>query len=335
MSVINLAIDMGTSMTNIYQLGSGVVLSEPSVVAVSSAEREVKAVGLDAKRLIGKTAENTSIIFPVSEGLISDENMAVVMLSYFLKKIQAKGFMKKIRAAVSVPCGLESVELYKFAAVLRACGIRDFDFIENPICCALGMNVPLTEFSPCFTIDMGGGCTNIAALSLDGIIAGMSVNMGGGNVDAQIIDYIAYKYNLKIGLLTAERVKMQIGSLLENDATSAVINGRDVETGRPRSVSLTAAELFPPLKVYYDKTIEMAWKVMKKLPAEVSAEIRHAGLYVTGGCSAVAGLDYYVKEKLEMEINLCEAPETSAVTGAGILLGNYKLLDKVKTEIQF
>lgn len=335
MSVINLAIDLGTSTTDIYQLGSGVVLSEPSVVAVSAGGREVKAVGVDAKRLIGKTAENTSIVFPIAEGLIADENMAVVMLSHFLKKIQARGTLKKIHAAVTIPCGLEQVELYKFADVLRACGIRNFDFVENPICCALGMNVPLTEFSPCFTIDMGGGCTNIAALSLDGIIAGISVNMGGGNVDAQIIDYIAYKYNLKIGLLTAERVKMQIGSLLANDATSAVINGRDVQSGRPRSVSLAAAELFPPLKIYYDKVIEMAWKVMKKLPAEVSAEIRHAGLYVTGGCCAVAGLDYYIKEKLEMDINLSEEPETSAVIGAGILLGNEKLLNKVRRDTNF
>ena len=335
MSVIKLAIDMGTSSTKIYELGSGVVLMEPSAVAVGIEDDNLRAVGADAKKMLGKTAENTSVIFPVREGLIADERAAVLMLDNYLKKIQAKGLFKRVEAVVPVSCGISDVEIYKFAKVLRAVGIKKTEFLEVPICCALGMNAPLTEFNPCFSIDMGGGCTNVAALSLDGIIAGLSVNMGGCNMDSQLIDFIAYNYNLKIGLQTAERMKVQIAGLQSDDATSAVVNGRDTSTGRPRSISLKSSDLYEVVRSYYDKVVDVSWKVMKKLPAEVSAEIRHAGLYITGGGSKIAGLCGYMSEKLDMEVNLAEDADTACVMGAGIIAGSSSLLQRLKIEKKF
>lgn len=320
------AIDLGTSITNIYALGGGIVLSEPSVVAVDTDDRKkVKAIGADAKRLIGKTAENTSVVFPVFEGEIADEKLTAVMLRYFLKKIQAKKFGRKMELLFSVPCGADLVMLKKLERLADACSASAVQFVEAPILAALGQNVPLTEFSPCFCMNMGGGCTDIAALSLDGIIAGVSVSLGGGNVDAELIEFVADRFGLKIGLLTAERIKEQIGSLLDGDNTGTVVNGRDIATGKPRSIALTAEHVKEPIEAYYAKVLDIAEMVMAKLPAEVSAEIRHAGIYVSGGSAQVPGLQEYCENRLGIAVNVAEDPTSAVVLGAGMLLGNQDL----------
>lgn len=324
------AVDMGTSVTNVYQAGSGIVLSEPSVVAVDAEDRKkVKAVGLDAKRLVGKTAENTSVVFPVYEGEVRDEKIAAVMLRHFLKKVQAKQYGRRPELLFSAPCGADLVYVRRMERLAEACGAANVRFAESPVLAALGQNIPLTEFSPCFCIDMGGGCTDIAALSLDGIIAGISVNIGGGNIDAQLIDFVAERFGLKIGLLTAERIKEQIGSLIDGDNTGTVVNGRDIATGKPRSIALTAEDVREPIALYYDKILELAEMVMAKLPAEVSAEIRHAGVYISGGGAALAGLERYCNKRLGMAINIAEDPAMCVPLGAGALLGNPELLRRL------
>lgn len=324
------AIDLGTSVTKIYQLGSGIILSEPSVVAVDTDDRkDVKAVGVDAKRLIGKTAENTSVVFPVFEGEIRDERMAAVMLRHFLKKIQAKKFGRRPELLFSAPCGADLVLLKKLERLAEASGAGSVKFVETPILAALGQNIPLTEFSPCFCIDMGGGCTDIAALSLDGIIAGISVNLGGGNIDAQLIEFVGERFGLKIGLLTAERIKEQVGSLIDGDNTGTVVNGRDIATGKPRSIAITAEDVREPVEMYYDKVLEMAEMVMAKLPAEVSAEIRHAGVYLSGGSAGLAGLERYANRRLGMDINVADEPGMAVALGAGTLLGSPEALRRL------
>ncbi|MBE7091124.1 MAG: hypothetical protein E7363_04325 [Clostridiales bacterium] len=323
------AIDIGSSNVKIYRSGEGVVLSEPSVVAVSSGEkRVVKAVGLDAKKIIGKTAENTFIVCPISEGGVTNERMAVEMLSAFLKKVQ--GGDRISSAFVSVPCGMGEVDLYKLGMVLKGAGVQKYTFVQNPVCAALGMNVPLNEYTPCFLVDMGGSVTNVAALSLDGIIAGLSLSLGGSNIDAQLIDYVASEYRLKIGLLTAERLKQQIGSLIPGDRTTTVVNGRSVDTGRPCSISLNSQDVLEPMRLYFDRIAEVIHMVLSKLPAEVSAEIRHAGIMICGGTSKVAGATEYLAEKLEMDVVSGDNPELAAVVGAGIIAGDKELAKQIK-----
>ena len=320
------AVDLGTSVTNIYELGSGIVLSEPSVVAVDTDDRKkIKAIGADAKRLIGKTAENTSVVFPVFEGEIADEKLTAAMLRHFLKKIQAKKFARRIELLFSVPCGADLVLLKKLERLADACGASAVQFVEAPILAAIGQNVPLTEFSPCFCVDMGGGCTDIAALSLDGVIAGISVSLGGGNVDAELIEFVGDRFGLKIGLLTAERMKQQIGSLLDGDNTGTVVNGRDIATGKPRSIALTAEHVREPIEAYYAKILDLAEMVMAKLPAEVSAEIRHAGIYVSGGSALIPGLSAYCSRRLGIAVNVAEEPTACVALGGGTLLGNQEL----------
>ena len=328
-----IAIDMGSVNTVIYQLGSGVVLSEPSVVALSvNGKSSIRAVGSEAKKLIGKTAETTKIVFPIVEGEIADVKNATAMTENFLNKITLRKLSLRPKALVSVPCGIENDEIKKYAKVLSGAGVYNADFVESPILTALGLGIPVSESTPCFIIDVGGGTTNIAAVSLDGVIAGVNVNMGGRNVDAMIINRIADLFGLRIGMLTAEKIKTQIASLIEGDATRTVINGRDIESGKPRSVSVSASDVLLPVAAFFDKIFEIASMVMAKLPAEVSAEIRRSGVYFSGGVSRLPGLDGYFRENMAIRANVFEDPEMTAAIGGGILLGNEKLLIKVRIE---
>lgn len=328
-----IAIDMGSVNTVIYQLGSGVVLSEPSVVALSvNGKSSIRAVGSEAKKLIGKTAETTKIVFPIVEGEIADIKNATAMTENFLNKITLRKLSLRPKALVSVPCGIENDEIKKYAKVLSGAGVYSADFVESPILTALGLGIPVSESTPCFIIDVGGGTTNIAAVSLDGVIAGVNVNMGGRNVDAMIINRIADLFGLRIGMLTAEKIKTQIASLIEGDATRTVINGRDIESGKPRSVSVSASDVLLPVAAFFDKIFEIASMVMAKLPAEVSAEIRRSGVYFSGGVSRLPGLDGYFREHMAIRANVFEDPEMTAAIGGGILLGNEKLLKKLRIE---
>ena len=285
-----IAVDFGSVNTVIYQLGAGVVLSEPTVIALTASEKPtVKAVGAEAKKLIGKTAETTRIVFPVAEGQIADVKNATLTLENFLNKITLRKLSLRPKVVLSVPCGLENSEIKKYEKVLAAAGVYNVTCVESPILTALGLGIPVSESNPCFIIDVGGGTTNIAAVSLDGVISGVNVNMGGRNIDAMIINHVEELFNLRIGMLTAERIKTQIASLIDGDITRTVVNGRDLSSGKPRSVSISAQDVRMPVQAFFDKIFEIAGMVMAKLPAEVSAEIRRSGVYFAGGTSRLAG----------------------------------------------
>ena len=315
--MIKLAIDLGSSVTKIYKIGSGIVLAEASCVAVASGTNMVKAIGEEAKQLIGKTAEYTTIVFPVFEADIVNEQMAAVMLQYFLKKINiGRGQAKRTEVLFSVPCGAENGLLDKYYRLAEACGIGLVHFVEVPFLSAFGQNLTLNESSPVFVVDIGGGSTNIAAFSLDGIIAGIGLNIGGGNIDSHIIDVVADSFNLKIGLLTSEKLKRTAASLYEADNESMVVNGRDITSGRPRSVAVSSGDIF-----------ECA-----KLPAEVSASVWHSGIYLSGGGAKLIGLDDYLSRKLQMDVNLAEEPQMSVVLGGGRTVGNSDILETVRID---
>ena len=334
MSLNKFAIDFDSAVTNIYKLGSGLVLSEPTVAAVDDSEKNnVKAIGNEAFKLIGKTTKNTKIVFPVFEGEIVNEKVATGLLSRLLNKVQIKNGLLGATAVFSVPCGITSDMLAKYRKVAKASGIGKTYFIESPILSALGQHIPITDSEPCFVIDMAGGITNIATLSMDGIIAGISVNFGGNKICTDIIDFIAEKYALQIGLQSAERLKKEIGSLDEGDTLAIVVNGRDVATGTPKAISIKAMDIIEPIKAYYDKIAEIAMTVLKKLPPEVSAEIRRAGIYVSGSASSVYGLSKYYEEKFKMQINVAENATYSVAMGGGVALGSNEMLKKLSLRI--
>ncbi len=326
-----MAINIGSVNTSIYRQGFGVVLFEPSVVAVSAGDKKkVKAVGTEAKQLIGKTADATQIIMPIEEGQVADEKVAIDMLSNFINKTALKKFGLRPTVILAVPCGLENVEIKKYEKILNAAGIFNIEYVEAPILTALGIGAPISESDPCMIIDFGGATTSMAAVSLDGVIAGINVNMGGNTIDAMIMDYIEKFFNLKVGRLTAEKIKMQIGSLYENDTTRIKVSGRDISTGKPRSVSLGAHDVIVPIKLFFDKVFEIADKFMAKLPAEVSAEVRRQGVYFAGGTSLIVGLVDYFRENMAIKANITEEPELATVIGGGIVAGDKNLLKKLR-----
>ncbi len=328
--MLKLAIDLGTSVTKIYRLGSGIVLAEATCVTVSKETGEIRAFGNDAKRLLGKTADQTEVCFPVYEGEIVSEKLAAALLGYFLKKAAGRTF--SVEALFCVPCGYKSESREKVYRVAKEAGISRVNFAESPFLSALGQDVPLSESNPVFAIDIGAGVTSVSAFSLDGTIAGLSMNVGGNNMDIHIIDHIADKFNLKIGSLTSEKLKNMVGSLIEGDNQSTIINGRDITTGKPRSVSVSSADIEFPVRVYIDKIVEYAELILQKLPAEVSAAVGRNGVYLSGGVSRLAGLPDYIARKLQMEAHISSDPQMSVVLGGGRAVGNANLLRRIRME---
>lgn len=331
MSVQDLAIDLGTSYTTIYKKGAGLVLHEPTVAAISGSENGKNMFfGSEAKRLIGKTSENTTVVFPVFEGVIVNFNAAVGLIKNFLEKVLQKSFFKpNIRALISCPCGLPAEEKLKLEDAATQAGIREVNIIDAPMSGALGLGVPLSGSTPVFITDIGGGTTDAAVLTLSGIITGCSVSVGGNNVDTGIIDFISQNYGLKIGLLTAEKIKTQIGSLYKNDNTSMMISGTSASTGTPESMLLTSKNINPIIEFYYDKILDVLESILNSLPPEVSAEVRAAGLYIYGGGSLVPGLDKYFYKRLQIPLAIAEEPAYCNILGCGKLLFDNKLMQKL------
>lgn len=323
------SIDFGSVYTNIYKTGSGLVLCEPTVAAVDDAgSGEIKAIGADAYKLIGKTGTGTKMVFPVFENEIVNLRVASAVLSGFLNKLGVNRF-SWVTALFSVPCGTTADMVEKFTKVAKNSGIGKVYFVESPLLSAIGQRIPINDSDPCFIIDMGGGSTSIAALSLDGIIAGLSVNFGGNKINTDIIDYIAENYGMQVGLQTAERIKKEVGSLEEGDTLSVAVNGRDMKDGTPRAFAVKASDVFEPIKKYYDKVAEIATSILKKLPPEVSAEIKKAGIYVSGEPSSVYGLKKYYADIFGIKVNIAEDGLYANAIGGGIALTNQALLKKI------
>lgn len=323
-----LAIDLGSSMTKIYRAdtSSGIVLAEPSCVAVAGIDREIKAIGKDAKNLIGKTAEYTSIIYPVYEGEIVDLTLAAAMLKEFLARVGVKpSALRRAQVLIGIPCGASEFARREYAMLAEECGLHKVFFVEQPYLEVLGSGAMLSDSEPVFCIDIGGGVTNVAVVSGDGIIAGISMNVGGNNMDANIMEKVAKTYNLKIGALTAERIKNAVCSLA--DARGAIVaEGSSVETCRPAAVSVHAAELTGCVRAYVDKILEYAGAVLRKLPAEVAATVNRNGVFLSGGVMKLPGLAQYIGRSLEMRPYLCEEPQFATVRGGGAIIRDKALL---------
>ena len=326
-----LSIDLGSSTTKIYQIGAGIVLSEPSVIAINeTGKRRVKAIGIDAKNMIGKTVDGTIVSSPIFEGRIADEVTSGLMIENFLNKVAIKKLGRRPSVLFAVPCGADNASIKRFEKVLNDCDVFSIHFVESPVLAAIGAGVHLTESNPCFIIDIGGGTTNMAAVSLGGVISGISVNIGGKSLDNMLIDFIESEFELKIGRLTAEKLKIQAGSLLERDQTSMVVNGRDMLSGKPRAITVTSRDIYPVVKAFFDKIFELSGMVMAKLPAEISADIRRAGVFFTGGSSKIIGLEEYFRFNMGIRANVCEEPEFAVAVGGGLVAGNEKLLARLR-----
>ncbi|MBQ9118177.1 MAG: rod shape-determining protein [Clostridia bacterium] len=332
---MKLAIDLGSSTTKIYctNAGNGIVLVEPSCVA--TVDGEVRAVGKEAKNLIGKTTSQTQILFPVYEGRIVDGRLAAEMLKRFFQKVGLSG-ISLFRADIvfSVPCGINPLELSTYATLAEEVGLRKVRFVEAPYLSALGAYAVMEEGNPVFCIDVGGGVTNVAVLSLEGIIAGFSMNIGGNNVDAAIIDYMQSQKGLYIGSLTAERLKNEIGSLSPNARISAVAEGCSVSSSLPSSIGVQSLDITPCITAYIDKILEYSKLVLNKLPAEVAANVNQSGVFLSGGLMKLPYVREYIASKLDMRAQICEEPQFAVVRGGGALVRDKKMLEKIAKKLE-
>ena len=331
-----IAIDFGSGVTKIYMPGCGVVLMESTCIAVEEyterGEKKVgvKACGDKARALSGRAALNTHIVNP--EGDIVHEQLAATLLEYFLEKIEIPyKKAKRTEAIFILPCGVKGEVRKKYVRLAENCGLGSVCFTQTPFAAVLGHNVEIGESTPVFSIDIGHAITNIAAFSQDGIISGLSVNLGGGNIDVHLIDELAENYNLKIGGQTAERLKNTVGSLLDDDNKMAEVDGRELSSGAPSSVTVYSGQIYEVITTYIDKILEYALLVISKLPAEVASSIMHGGVYLSGGLLKMDGLSEYIGAKLKIPVNMTEEPQLASVIGGGTILASEVLLDKFAT----
>jgi rod shape-determining protein MreB len=280
----------------------------------------VKAVGKEAKNLIGKTAEFTNILFPIYEGEIVDMPLAVRMLKEFLSRVGVKfSAFQPLEVLFSVPCGASRETMSRYHTLAEETGIRKAWFVEQHYLAAIGAGAVIGG-DPVFCLDIGGGVANAAVVSSDGIIAGISINIGGNNIDANIISRISKKYKLLIGTLTAERIKNEIGTLAPSPRGTCVAEGSSTLNLQPASDAVQAEDITECIRVYVDKVVEYATGVLWNLPAEVAATVNRNGMYLSGGVMKIPYVAQYIGSQMNMRYRVCEEPQFTTVLGGGVLL---------------
>ena len=329
--MVKIAIDLGSTMTKIYRAdtNNGIVLAEPSCVAVvgDGEDEKVKAVGKEAKNLIGRTAEFTNILYPIYEGEIVDMRLAVAMLKEFLSRIDLKGSaLRWAQVLISVPCGVSENVFARYRTLAEECGLKKVWYVEQPYLAALGVGAVMDD--PVFCLDIGGGVSNAAVVSPDGIIAGLSMNIGGNNMDDNIINKVSETHRLLIGSISAERVKNEIGTLAPVARGSVVAEGRSTDSLQPAAVSVQAEEISECIRVYIKKVVEYASSVLWNLPAEVAATVNRGGVYLSGGIMKIPYVPQYIAAQLSMRYRVYEEPQFATVLGGGVLLQDRELLNR-------
>jgi len=326
----DIAIDLGTANTLVYLKGSGIVLNEPSVVAVDQKTKKVYAVGAEAKSMLGKTPDHIVAIRPMKDGVIADFEITEVMLREFIKKSQKKRFFIRPRIVISVPSGITEVERRAVTDSAQNAGAREVFLVAEPIAAAIGVGLPVDKPSGNMVIDIGGGTTEIAVIALNGIVTDISIRVGGDEMDEAIVQHIKKAYNLLIGDQTAEHVKMMIGSAtkLKNEEEME-IKGRDLVSGIPKTLRISSVEIREALSEPLTQIVAALKTALEQTPPELAADIVDRGIVLTGGGSLLRGLDVLLKEETNLPINTVEDPLTCVVLGSGKILSNLHLYERI------
>ena len=327
----DMGIDLGTANTLVHIKGKGIVLREPSVVAIKSDTGDVLAVGDEAKRMIGRTPGSIVAIRPMKDGVIADFDVTQAMLKYFIRKaMNTKSFVRP-RVVVGVPSGVTEVEKRAVIDAAQQAGAREAYLIEEPMAAAIGAGLPVEEATGSMVVDIGGGTTEIAVISLGGIVTSCSIRIGGDEMDSSIIQYIKREYNLLIGERTAEEIKINIGTAIVNPNQDKTmdIRGRDLVSGLPKTVRIKSSEICEPLSEPVHKIVDAVKGTLEKTPPELAADVMDHGIMMTGGGSLLNSLDKLLSHETGMPVLVSEDALSCVGEGTGRSLENIELLKRV------
>ena len=324
----DIGIDLGTANILIYVKGQGIVLNEPSVVAIDTESKQPLAFGSDANQMLGKTPFKVKAIKPMKDGVIADFEITELMLNYFISKVKAKGLFKKTRIIICCPADTTPVEKNAIREAAEKLGAKKVYLEEEPKAAAIGVGLDISKPNGNMIIDIGGGTTDIAVLSLGGIVVSKSLKIAGDVFDNDIREYIKDKYHLLIGDRTAAMIKHEIGSVYDSDEDLEIeVRGRDLETGLPSIININSLEIEEALEEDIKKIIAATKSVLEDTPPELSADIIENGAVLTGGGSLIHGLKELLEEELKIPIYLTESPLTSVAEGTGIMLDHLNLIN--------
>ena len=326
----DIAMDLGTANTLVYIKDEGVVLNEPSVVAVSDNGEKVEAVGLEAKQMFGRTPGGLQTIRPMKDGVIADFNVTNRMITYFIKKVLKKNWFIKPRIMIGVPTCITQVEKKAVVEAALMSGVREVHLIEEPMAAAIGANIPVHKAEGNMVIDIGGGTSDVAIISLSAIAYGESVRLAGDAIDESIVRYLRLQHNLNIGIFEGERIKLEIGSAYpELETLSTEVKGINVQTGVPTSITISENEIREAIQEPILTIISTVMKALEKIPPELSADIHSNGIYLTGGGALIRGLDKLIEEQTSLKVYQPDEPLLGIVKGVGTVLNSYEKMKNV------
>ncbi len=326
----DVGIDLGTANTLVYVRGKGIVINEPSIVAINRKTEQVVAVGSEAKAMLGRTPEHIEAIQPLIDGVISDYETTEEMLSYLIRKAQddsSKLFGPRV--VVGVPSGITNVEVRAVQDAAKSAGAREVFIIEEPMAAAIGIGLPIHEPTGSMVVDIGGGTTDIGVVSLGGLVNARNVRVAGDKLNENIKDYVRQEFRILIGDKTAEEIKLQVASVREDESgeISTTVRGRDLVSGLPREIILTDTDIRDAVLPSIERLVEASKEVLETTPPEIVADIYKRGIYVCGGGAQIPGIDKMIEKKLGVRTRVAQEPLTAVVRGAGAVLDD---LDKYK-----
>src|SRR5512147_1099977 len=332
----DLAIDLGTANTLVYLKGKGIVVSEPSVVAVqkmNNGQQKVLAVGMEAKKMLGRTPGSITAIRPMKDGVIADFDITEEMLRYFIHKVHNRKMLVRPRIVICVPSGITQVEKRAVKESAESAGAREVYLVEEPMAAAIGAGLPITEASGNMVVDIGGGTTEVAVISLSGIVTSESIRVAGDKMDEAIVQYVKRKYNLLIGERTAELIKINVGTAYpEENPQTIEVKGRDLVTGIPKTLEINSEEVREALAESINTIIDTVRITLEGTPPELAADIVDKGIVLVGGGALLKNLDILLREVTNLPITIVDDPLSSIVLGAGMVLDNEELLHTVTVQ---
>lgn len=328
-------IDLGTANTLVWVKGKGIVIREPSAVARHKKSKEILAIGVSAKKMEGRAPSTIESIRPLKDGVIADFDATAAMLKHYIERVhQSDSVIPKVprpRVVIGIPSGVTEVERRAVADAAISSGARETHLIEEPMAAAVGAGLPVESPEGIFIVDIGGGTSEMAVISLGGVVIGRSVRIAGDEMNESIISYVRLKYSLLMGEPSAEEVKLAIGNCIENEKEKYfVVRGRDLETGLPKSVKLSSSEIREALSETVREIVDNIVETLEETPPELIADIMQRGIYLAGGGALLPGIDSVLHEATKMPVFIAEDPLTCVVRGTGVVLENQSLLNKIR-----